>query len=393
MSLGAGVGCQTWALLGPRIMTFAFCLASYHVNAFGGIERSISASARGLVALGHKVVIITATWEGAKDPTGHDDISVRSLAHLRIPMPATEAELVAAIAAGGAPLADEFYRLINDINPYALIVADPIWGVAPLVGPRPTSLLPVCLAVHFAHPPTVFRHAIKQLRPDLLLPVSAALEQQLAVVLPDCSATSFVVPNSIVLSDFHDARPPTTPDILVPARISPEKGTLDAIAAFARVKDEYPGRLIICAGDFPFGRAHDYLASVREQIARATLDERVVLLPPLPWAEIPLLFIRAAQVLLPSHQETFGLAALEAMAAGRPIVATTAGNLPTLLKDVGWLVPPASPALLAEMILKVHAADACVADKVESGLKRAREFDAVSIAQRLVTAIGRLQLL
>ncbi|MER5422726.1 glycosyltransferase [Streptosporangium roseum] len=59
---------------------------------------------------------------------------------------------------------------------------------------------------------------------------------------------------------------------------------------------------------------------------------------------------RADVVVLPSLSEGLSNAVMEAMAAGRPTVATSVGGTPELLEDRGLLVPPADPAALAEAI-------------------------------------------
>ncbi|MFD9219684.1 glycosyltransferase [Streptomyces sp. NPDC060064] len=64
--------------------------------------------------------------------------------------------------------------------------------------------------------------------------------------------------------------------------------------------------------------------------------------------DVPAFLARADVVVLPSLEEGLSNAVMEAMATGRPMVATAVGGTPELLRDRGVLVPPADPEALAQ---------------------------------------------
>lgn len=63
-------------------------------------------------------------------------------------------------------------------------------------------------------------------------------------------------------------------------------------------------------------------------------------------------------VVIPSRWEGFGLVALEAMRAGKPVIASAVGGLPEVVEAgvTGWLVPPDDPAALRTMLLSLDDA-------------------------------------
>jgi glycogen synthase len=83
-----------------------------------------------------------------------------------------------------------------------------------------------------------------------------------------------------------------------------------------------------------------------------------------PWPELPPYYQRASLFVMPSYYESFGIACLEAMSFGLPVVATLAGGLPEVIQNdrTGILVPPGQPTALADAIL----------DLLEDGEKRRR---------------------
>jgi glycosyltransferase involved in cell wall biosynthesis len=112
-------------------------------------------------------------------------------------------------------------------------------------------------------------------------------------------------------------------EVLYAGRLSAEKGVLELL-------DAAEGLNLVVAGDGP----------LRDRIpfARGFV----------PHDELQQLYARAAVIACPSRREGFGVACLEAMAHGRPVVATHVGGLLDLVVDgeTGIVVPPRDPAAL-----------------------------------------------
>jgi N-acetyl-alpha-D-glucosaminyl L-malate synthase BshA len=104
----------------------------------------------------------------------------------------------------------------------------------------------------------------------------------------------------------------------------PVKRVLDVVTVFARVAAKLPARLLL-VGDGPERSAAEFLAkrlNVADRVEFVGKQENIHELLPL-----------ADLMLMPSEMESFGLAALEAMACHVPAIATRVGGVPELIDD------------------------------------------------------------
>jgi glycosyltransferase involved in cell wall biosynthesis len=138
-------------------------------------------------------------------------------------------------------------------------------------------------------------------------------------------------------------------EVLYAGRLSPEKGVLELLEA-AR------GMNLVVAGDGPLRD--------RVPMARGFV----------PHDELQQLYARAAVVACPSRREGFGVACLEAMAHGCPVVATAVGGLLDLVVDgeTGIVVPPRDPAALRSALERLLADPALRRRLGTAGRDRAR---------------------
>jgi glycogen(starch) synthase len=112
---------------------------------------------------------------------------------------------------------------------------------------------------------------------------------------------------------------------------------------------------------------------------------RVQRLGALPREQALPVVARASLVVLPSLWEAFGFVAVEAMALGRPVVASAGSGFEEIVGhgQSGWLVPPGDAAALAEALVE-RAGDALELDRISRGARRrADDFEASRVAPML----------
>ncbi|MGH3126840.1 MAG: glycosyltransferase family 4 protein [Gaiellaceae bacterium] len=158
-----------------------------------------------------------------------------------------------------------------------------------------------------------------------------------------------VIPSGVALPEAV-GEPDEPPHVLFVGRLSDEKGILDFLAATDGI-----ARVVV--GDGPL---------------RDRVPEARGFVPP---SELGAYYERAAVVVCPSHREGYGVVAREAMAHGRPVVASAVGGLLDAVEDraTGLLVPPRDPGAL-RAALENLIADASLRTRLgEAAREAARE--------------------
>lgn len=139
---------------------------------------------------------------------------------------------------------------------------------------------------------------------------------------------------------------PDYPMLLTVGRLTAIKAQPDLIDAFALVHERHPTARLIIAG------SGDNQPLIEACIAAHQLHDAVSLLGARD--DVARLLGSADLFVSSSIQEGLPIAMLEAMSVGLPIVGTTVGDVPHILRgQAGITVPPRQPALLAEKIIEL----------------------------------------
>lgn len=224
-------------------------------------------------------------------------------------------------------------------------------------------------------------------RAQRVITVSDALRRDLVVAYPEVLDKCVTIPNGI-----ETQAPPSRQaaeiraELGVPeevrlvgmvARLARQKGIGDFIRAARGVLDSYPSAAFVLAGDGPL------MEEARELRAELGLDAHLHLLGQVEWARE---LISALDVLvISSLSEGSSVVAMEAMALGKPVVATAVGGVPEVVADdqTGILVEPGDPAGLAAAVVEVLSDRARAEEMGERGRQRAAaQFDISEMLER-----------
>jgi len=197
-----------------------------------------------------------------------------------------------------------------------------------------------------------------------------------------------VVPELIDLAEWrnwlerHAARSPRF-TVLSVGRLYRRKRVDVLLRAAAQLQTAIPGLEVRIVGNGP--RLNGLRALARE----LRLDATVTWLGDVSRSALAAEYNRADVFCLPSVQEGFGIVLLEAMAAGRPIVASRAAAIPEVAPHA-VLVEPENAEALAAGIEALYRSPEVREQQAASGAEWVEQFDAPRVAARFLTAVREL---
>ncbi|WP_343943816.1 MSMEG_0565 family glycosyltransferase, partial [Pseudonocardia zijingensis] len=292
-------------------------LLTYSTKPRGGVVHTL-ALAEALARAGHDVTVWSlgrggdAAFFRPVDPA----VTVRLAPFPDVPGEDVGDRILRSIAVLGAAFADARERY-DVVHAQDCISANAVPGCLRTVHHLDTFTTPALVACH--------DRAVAQ--PRALICVSAAVA---AEVERGWGRRPTVIPNGVDAARFAAAAEPAGAPgrarwrarlgryVLAVGGIEPRKGTLDLVEAMALVQAARPDlALVVAGGETLFDHRH-----YRARVEARALELGVVptVLGPVPHADLPALVAAADVFAFPSTKEGFGLAAMEALAAGVPLV-------------------------------------------------------------------------
>ena len=333
----------------------------------GGLGRHVDHLATALAGAGHEVVVLSRQPPGT-DPATHPTTDsrrggVRVIAAAQDPhefdfgtdMMAWTLAMGHAMVRAGLRLAGEGW-LPDVVHAHDWLVAHPGIALAEFFD------VPLVSTIHATeagrHSGWVSGRISRQVHAaeswlvrdsDAVIACSASMAAEITALFGPELAEITVIRNGIDSSRWPFAlRTARTgpPELLYFGRLEYEKGVHDAIAALPRIRRAHPGATLTVAGD---GTQQDWLVEVarKNKVLRAVRFTGRV-----EHDQLLGLLHRCDLAVLPSHYEPFGIVALEAAAAGAPLVTTDVGGLGEAVIDgqTGLSCPPRDVPALASAV-------------------------------------------
>ncbi|HEV8722555.1 MAG TPA: glycosyltransferase family 1 protein [Candidatus Binatia bacterium] len=173
---------------------------------------------------------------------------------------------------------------------------------------------------------------------------------------------------------------------------SPHKNLETLIAVFATLsrQSEFHDLRLVMVGEYEKEIFHSYFGTIKKQVEKFGLAERVIFTGYLPDDELVVLLNLSTVLVLPSLMEGFGLPAIEAAASGCPVIATIESALPRVLGNGAIYINPNRPEDLEQALVRVLESDDLRRQMRAAGLVAARRLSWGAAARQLIQVMEKV---
>ena len=321
-------------------MKILITFLAYEDDIFAGMEKSIYNLVNGLLSLGHACTIYTGLSNRKNSIKKrvckiiYDRNLIRNLNPNKMNI---DESILRNYNDNNTKIKNRLLNTIEKECPDYILVVDHIWGIIPHINIFNDIKCKIGIVFHMMHNPEYIINCFKYpfdhffcVSDYLLNEINSLLEandinNSRLLLLYNCIGKEFFIQK-------HN-RSSLSVNVLCNARISEEKGIDALINTWERIIKKYSNvKLFLTGGDFNFLKKDISISNKIKSINK--VSKSIYILKNIPWRRMPSIYAQMDVVILPTKAESFGLAALEAMATGIPLITTNAGNLPYLLEDV-----------------------------------------------------------
>jgi glycogen(starch) synthase len=373
----------------------------------GGLGRHVHALSTALAAAGHQVTVVSRHAEGASFDEVLDGVRV-----VRVPEDPplfgfSEQTLLAWTMAFNHALTRAALRVAEEVRPEVVHAHD--WLVAHAAATLKHHLdVPLVATVHATEAgrhqgwlPEEMNRSIHSIEWWLtyearrVITCSQYMRWEVTRLFDLPPEKGEAIPNGVELTEWKPdseavaalrAEHGGGPLIAFAGRLVYEKGVHDLLAAVPRLRRRHPGIRVVIAGDGP------HLGELKAQARRLRLGRSVAWTGFLDGEQLAVLAAAADCAVVPSIYEPFGMVALEAAAAGTPLVVADTGGLREIVEHgiTGLRFTPGDAAGLADAVTSVLS-DEVLARRLTRDARAvlAREYAWSTIAARTVRVYRR----
>lgn len=342
----------------------------YPPRVVGGLGRHVHALATSLVDAGHDVVVVSRDHQDAPVDAVVEGVRVVRVSE-DAPLVPFE-DLLAWVMAFNHGLTRAALRVVDEFEPDVIHAHD--WLVAHAAKTvKDAAARPLVATIHATEAgrhqgwlPGPVNRAIHTVEWWLtyearrVITCSAYMRAEVVRLFELPPDKTDVVPNGIDLADWHvdvgevtrrriELAPDGAPLLLYAGRLEFEKGVQTVLRALPSLRRRHPGIRLVVAGD---GTHADELRAMAKSLR---LGRAVTFLGFLEPDDLAVVAAASDCALVPSIYEPFGMVALEAAAAGTPLVVADTGGLREFVDDgtTGLLFAPGDHRELADAVTRL----------------------------------------